>query len=607
MANAVVGNNSLIGQSLGPYRISGKLGSGGMGVVYKAEDTRLHRSVALKLLPDDVARVPQALIRFRREAQAASALNHPNICTIYDIGEDNGRTFIAIEFLDGSTLKQHIAARPVDLDSILSLGIEIADALDAAHQAGIIHRDIKPANIFVTSRGHAKVLDFGLAKVDFVQRARHATDADSAATLTLADEQLTGTGSAVGTLAYMSPEQALGKPLDSRTDLFSFGAVLYEMATGRLPFRGDTSAAQFDEILHKVPPSVVQLRPELPVELDRIIGRALEKDRDLRYQHASELRAELQRLQRRTQSSPSAVTQDATQKSFRQRNRLLIVAACIAAAGLIATGALYSRFRPRTPVVTGIHQLTRTGHQKSSALSFRVVTDGSRVYFNEGREDGLHVAQISPKGGEVSYLDIPSVRNPWIADISADGSELLLLDSGTNYDNPAWLASLPNGPQRRIDDLIVAFAALVPGTGQFIYNQSSDLRLLLTADLQDGKARPLMSAPNATIDFSVSPEGRRIRLVAGRRIWETHTDGTGLHRFLPQLEQTMCCGHWSAEGRTYAFVITDTDGDNLWAVTESGPADHPRVSSTNCTRWIWSIGRKLINASELRTQSSFLS
>jgi DNA-binding winged helix-turn-helix (wHTH) protein/Tol biopolymer transport system component len=254
----------------------------------------------------------------------------------------------------------------------------------------------------------------------------------------------------------------------------------------------------------------------------------------------------------------------------------------------IAAGSLYWLYRPRTLVVTGIHQLTRTGHQKSSALSFRVVTDGTRIYFDEGREDGgLHVAQISTKGGEVSYLAIPSVRNPWIADISADGSELLVFDLGTNYDNPAWLAYLPNGPQRRIDDLVVAFAALVPGTEQLIYNQSSDLRQLLTSDLENGKARPLMSVPGATIDFSVSPDGKRIRIVggsqvweshSGSQIWEAHTDSTGLHRFLPQLAEPMCCGHWSADGRIYAFVAQDKDGDNLWAVTESGPPDHPRVS-----------------------------
>jgi DNA-binding winged helix-turn-helix (wHTH) protein/Tol biopolymer transport system component len=253
----------------------------------------------------------------------------------------------------------------------------------------------------------------------------------------------------------------------------------------------------------------------------------------------------------------------------------------VAVLGLVAIAAVlaYWFLRPRFPVVTGIHQLTRTGHQKSSSLGLQIVTDGSRIYFNESRKDGLRVAQISTKGGEVSYLDIPSVRNPWIADISADGSELLLFDQSTNWDNPAWLASLPNGPQRRTDDLVVAFAALVPGTNQLIYNQSSDLRQLLTADTQGGKTHPLMSAPNATMDFSVSPDGKRIRIMGGSQIWEAQTNGTGLHRFLPQLEEPMCCGHWSADGRIYSFAVTDRDGRNLWAVTESGPPNHARVSS----------------------------
>jgi len=275
---------------------------------------------------------------------------------------------------------------------------------------------------------------------------------------------------------------------------------------------------------------------------------------------------------------PPEGSDHAKQLVARNSRRRTIAAAVIMLVLAIAVGALYWYARPRTLVVSGIHQLTRTGHQKSSALSFRVVTDGSRIYFNEFRKDGLNVAQISPKGGEASYLDIPSVRNPWIADISADGSELLLFDLATNFDNPAWLASLPNGPQQRIDDLVVAFAALVPGTKRLIYNQSSDLRQLLIADLESGKEHPLMAVPNATYDFSVSPDGKRIRVMSGGRIWEAHTDGTELHRFLPQLEQPMCCGHWSADGRTYAFVITDTDGDNLWAFTESGLADHPRVS-----------------------------
>lgn len=253
----------------------------------------------------------------------------------------------------------------------------------------------------------------------------------------------------------------------------------------------------------------------------------------------------------------------------------------------VAAATVYWIYRPRTLAVTGIHQLTRTGHQKSAALSFRVVTDGTRIYFGETRKDGWRVAQISTKGGDVSYLDIPSVRSPWIADVSGDGSDFLLFDTLSNWDNPVWLASLPNGPQRRIDDLKVAFAAFVPGTNQLIYNQSSDLQQLFTVDVSGGKVRPLMSAPNASVGFSVSPDGKRIRIFSGSQVWEAHsgsqiweanTDGTGLHRLLVQFDKPVCCGHWSADGRIYAFVAQDKDGGNLWAVTESGPPDHPRVS-----------------------------